>query len=109
MEQDRQPYPVGTTSVTLTVPSGVARTFTLLANTPSVTLKRNVTVDLAPDETKEIGLTPTLSDTQIIVPDYHTNRLVQISDMHGAGWRRRLPIPSTRTMLISTTRGKSML
>lgn len=79
-------YPVGTTSVTLTVPSGVARTFTLLANTPSVTLKGEATVDLAPDETKEIVLTPVTDSSQIIVPDNRNNRLVQISDMSGTGW-----------------------
>jgi hypothetical protein len=79
-------YPVGTTSATLSVPSGVARTFTLLANTPSVTMEGDATVDLAPDETKDIVLTPTLFASQIIVPDFANSRIVQISDMHGAGW-----------------------
>ncbi|MGD0728412.1 MAG: hypothetical protein ABSB63_23160 [Spirochaetia bacterium] len=79
-------YPVGTTTATLTVPSGIARTFTLLENTPSVTLIGNATVDLAPGETKSIALTPTAGASQIIVPDYYNYRLVQISDMSGTGW-----------------------
>jgi len=78
---------VGTDSVTLEVPAGVARTFTLLANTPSVTLKGEATVDLLPGQTKEIVLFPLAFDSQIIVPDPANNqRLVQIADMQGTGW-----------------------
>jgi hypothetical protein len=80
-------YAVGTDSVTLEVPAGVARTFTLLANTPSVTLKGEATVDLLPGETKEIVLAPLAFDSQIIVPDYRNYRLVQIADMAGTGWK----------------------
>jgi len=79
-------YPVGTSSVSLEVPAGRARTFTLLPSTASVTFKGEATVDLVAGETKEITLSPVLSDTQIIVPDYLNNRLVQISDMLGTGW-----------------------
>ena len=49
-------------------------------------MEGDATVDLAPDETKEIVLTPTLFASQIIVPDLANNRIVQISDMHGTGW-----------------------
>jgi hypothetical protein len=80
-------YSVGTTTTTLTVPSGVGRTFTLLANTESVTFRDDVTVDLAPDETKQIDLTPTLFASQIVVPDYSNSQVVQISDMKGTGWQ----------------------
>jgi len=80
-------YAVGTSSVTLEVPAGVGRTFTLLANTPSVTLKGEATVDLQPGETREVVLNPTLFDSQIIIPDYRNYRLVQISDMAGTGWK----------------------
>ncbi len=74
-------------SESLEVPAGPARTFTFLANTPSVTFKAEATVDLAAGETKEIFLSPVLSDTQIVVPDPYLNyRLVQISDMSGSGW-----------------------
>ncbi len=86
METIAAQYPVGTTSATLTVPSGVARTFTVLANTKSVTFRDDVTVDLAPDETKEIVLTPTLSASQIIIPDQLSGVVAQISDMNGTGW-----------------------
>jgi len=79
-------YPVGTTSATLSVPSGAARTFTLLANTPSVTFQGVSTVDLQPGATTEVTLNPTLFATQILVPDYLNSRLVQISDMTGTGW-----------------------
>jgi hypothetical protein len=72
--------------VSLEVPAGVARTFTLLANTISVTLRGDATVDLVAGEKKEITLSPVTIDTQIIVPDYKNNRIVQISDMLGAGW-----------------------
>jgi len=78
-------YSYGTTSATLSVPSGAARTFTVLANTPSVTFRDDVTVDLAPDETKEIDLTPTLFASQIIIPDNGNSRIVQIADMSGTG------------------------
>jgi hypothetical protein len=86
MDTIAKQYPVGTTKATLTIPSGVARTFTVLASTPSVTFRDDVTVDLAPDETAVIDLKPTLAASQIIVPDYSNSRLVQISDMSGAGW-----------------------
>jgi hypothetical protein len=79
-------YPMGTTTATITVPSGPARTFTLLANTPSVTFRDDVTVDLTPGETKSIVLNPVLATSQIIVPDYLNHRLVQIGDMSGTGW-----------------------
>ena len=82
-------FPAGTTSASVSVPSGASRTFTVLANTPSVTFRDDVTVDLAPDETKEITLTPTLFATQIIVPDIYNFRLVQVSDMHGTGWKEQ--------------------
>jgi hypothetical protein len=79
-------YTVGTTTATLTVPSGPARTFTILANTPSVTFRDDVTVDLAPGETKSITLNPVLATSQIIIPDNLNARFVQISDMRGTGW-----------------------
>ena len=79
-------YTAGTTTATLTVPSGVARTFTLLENTPSVTLIGTATVDLAPGETTSVVLTPMAGASQIIVPDYWNNRLAQIGDMSGTGW-----------------------
>jgi hypothetical protein len=83
METIATQYAVGTTSATLSVPSGAARTFTVLASTPSVTFRDDVTVDLQPDETTTVDLTPRLAETQIIVPDYGNFDLMQISDMSG--------------------------
>ena len=86
MDTITQSIAVGNTTTTLSVPSGIGRTFTLLENTPSVTLVGNATVDLAPGETKNIALTPTTGASQIVVPDWFNSRLVQISDMNGTGW-----------------------
>jgi hypothetical protein len=86
MDTVTKSYDAGTTTATLTIPSGAARTFTLLENTPSVSLMGDATVDLAPGETKNITISPVLSATQIIVPDYGSQRLAQIADMKGTGW-----------------------
>ena len=74
-------------SITVSVPAGPARTFTLLLNSPSATLQGVATVDLQPGETTQISVTPTLSATQIVIPDLYLNsRVVQISDISGTGW-----------------------
>lgn len=73
-------------SITVSVPAGPARTFTLLLNGPSATLEGVATVDLQPGETTTVNVTPTLGATQIVVPDYSAGRVVQISDMTGTGW-----------------------
>ncbi len=73
-------------SMTVSVPAGPARTFTLLLNSASATLSGSATVDLQPGETKSISLTPALSATQIVIPDANNGRIVQISDMNGTGW-----------------------
>lgn len=72
--------------LTLEVPAGSARTFTILINTFSVTFKGQTTVDLKPGEETVVDITPTLEATQIIIPDSYNYRVVQISDMEGAGW-----------------------
>jgi len=76
-------------SVTVDVPAGTARTFTLLINTVSVTFKGETTVDLKPGETKTIALAPEVVATQLIIPDALNNRVVQIGDMQGSGWKTR--------------------
>ena len=73
-------------SITVSVPAGPARTFTLLLNGPSATLQGVATVDLQAGESTTINVTPTLGATQIVVPDLLNNRVVQISDMNGTGW-----------------------
>jgi hypothetical protein len=76
-------------SATLEVPAGTARTFTLLVNTVSATFKGETTVDLKPGETRTIALTPRVVATQLIIPDALNNRVVQISNIQGAGWKTR--------------------
>ena len=56
-------------SITVSVPPGPARTFTLLLNSPSATLEGVATVDLQPGENKQITVTPTVGATQIVIPD----------------------------------------
>jgi hypothetical protein len=73
-------------SISIDVPSGLARTFTLLLNSPSATLQGVATVDLQPGESREIMVTPTVGATQIVIPDFQNSRIVQISDMNGTGW-----------------------
>ena len=73
-------------SITVSVPAGPARTFTLLLNSASATLQGSATVDLQAGQTTSINLTPTLGATQIVIPDNLNNRIVQISDMNGSGW-----------------------
>jgi len=75
-----------TSELTVEVPAGSARTFTLLINTFSVTFKGQTTVDLKPGEEAVVDITPTLESTQIIIPDSDNYRVVQISDMDGTGW-----------------------
>ena len=57
-------------SITVSVPAGPSRTFTLLLNGPSATLEGVATVDLQPGETTTVNVTPTLGATQIVVPDH---------------------------------------
>ena len=78
-------YPAST-SISIDVPAGHARTFTVLLNSPSATLQGVATVDLLPGETKDITVNPTVAGTQIVVPDFKNSRIVQISDMNGTGW-----------------------
>ncbi len=73
-------------SISVSVPAGVSRTFTLLVNSVSVSFQDQVTIDLLPGESRDITFTPALAATQIVVPDRLNNRIVQISDMAGAGW-----------------------
>jgi hypothetical protein len=73
-------------SISVSVPAGTARTFTLLVNNVSVSFQDQVTTDLQPGESRDITFTPALVATQIVVPDRLNNRIVQVSDMAGAGW-----------------------
>jgi hypothetical protein len=78
-------YPTISSSISIDVPAGLARTFTLLLSSASATLQGAATVDLLPGETKDIALNPTIAGTQIVIPDSGNGRLVQISDLKGTG------------------------
>ena len=74
-------------SAPVSVPAGKDRTFTILINTFSATFQDETTVDLESTPLQQtVDLYPGLYATQIIVPDYANERIVQISDMEGAGW-----------------------
>jgi hypothetical protein len=79
-------FPPGVPQIDLDVPAGAARTFTLLLTTASATLVGEATVDLRAGETRDVVLTPKLGGTDIVIPDANNYRIVQISDMTGAGW-----------------------
>jgi hypothetical protein len=70
-------------SISIDVPSGLARTFTVLLNGQSATLQGQATADLQPGETKDITVTPTIAGTQIVIPDNGNSSVVQIADMSG--------------------------
>jgi hypothetical protein len=82
----QQTYPPSVESIDLDVLAGPDRTFTLLLTTPSATLKAEATVDLKAGEIRDILFTPKLGGTDIVIPDGYNSRIVQISDMTGAGW-----------------------
>ena len=79
-------FPPAAPPIDLDVPAGPARTFTLFLTTPSATLMASETVDLRAGEDREILFTPKLGGTEILIPDAQNNRIVQISNMAGAGW-----------------------
>jgi hypothetical protein len=68
------------------VPSGSSRTFEVLAYTPSATLRGAATRDLAGGETVTIPISMGLYETKIVIPDWYSQRLVQIDDMLGSNW-----------------------
>jgi hypothetical protein len=79
-------FPADAPQIDLDVPAGPARTFTLFLTTPSATLVDEQTVNLAAGEVREILFAPKLGGTEILIPDGYNFRVVQISDMTGAGW-----------------------
>lgn len=76
---------LSSSEVTLEIPSGANRTISLLLNTVSATLIGEATVDLQPGEARDLLLDPVLADTQIVLPDYLNNRIVQYADIQGTG------------------------
>jgi len=84
-------YSTVPSSIEIEVPAGVDRQFELLAYPSSasaaISFKGTATVDLAAGETTEIVLTMDLNETKLLIPDNKNNRIVQIDDMGGGGWK----------------------
>ena len=78
-------YPASTTSISIEVPSGSQRTFEVLAQTPSATLRGATTITIAPGEVT-VSINMDVHNTKILIPDPQNVRIVQIDDMTGAGW-----------------------
>jgi len=78
-------FPASTTSISIEVPSGSQRTFEVLAQTPSATLRGTTTMNIAPGEVT-VPVTMDVYSTKIIIPDRQNVRIVQIDDMTGTGW-----------------------
>ncbi len=73
--------------IKLDVPAGADRKFTLSASTPSATLRGEATVDLQSGEIKTISIDMLIYETRIILPDRNNNRIIQIDDIDGTGWK----------------------
>lgn len=71
----------GIPTLTLFVPSGSSRKFTVLANTPSATLGGTAESDLSPGENVSISITMGLYATKLVIPDSFNNRILQIDDI----------------------------
>lgn len=72
--------------ITIDVPSGENRTFTLSAGTPTVTIRGVTTVDLKSGESKTISINMQVHESKIVIPDRNGFLLIQINDNTGAGW-----------------------
>ncbi len=91
METISQSIDADQSSLTLEVPAGEARTFTLDMSNKTATFSGSVTEDLTAGEETELTIPLELTGMKLIVPDaaYHLaegGRIVQINDMTGAGW-----------------------
>lgn len=78
-------YPASTTTISIEVPSGSQRTFEVLAQTPSATLRGATTMNIAPGEVT-VSINMDVHNTKIVIPDRQNERVVQIDDMTGTGW-----------------------
>ena len=80
----------GESSISLEVPAGAAREFSLTASNVSVTTSGSTVADLPAGAAVEISIPLHLRETRIVVPDAFNNRIVQIDDMTGTGWNTLL-------------------
>ena len=93
METIEKSIAVGDNEITIEVPAGNDRTFSLTMHNPSVTVTGEITEDLTAGEEVDITVPLELNETKLIIPDadYYNDggRLVQIDDMTGSGWIER--------------------
>ncbi len=74
-------------SVTVEVPAGSGRRVDVFLNTASATMGGSAVVDVARDAVTNVTVPiNALFDTAIVLPDTKNSRVVQFTDMNGAGW-----------------------
>jgi len=74
------------TEVSLEVPAGPDRTFTVLVNTADMTFKGETTIDLVAGESTTVSVRPVLAVTKLVFPDALGGKVIQIDDISGSGW-----------------------
>jgi hypothetical protein len=77
---------VGDEEITVEVPAGSDRTFTLTMQNPSVTFSGEVKEDLTAGEELDITIPLEFESSRIIIPDPDANRMVQVDTFTGGGW-----------------------
>ena len=85
-----QEYAASVEGITVEVPAGAARAFSLLVNTAWAVFRGDATVYLPPGVSTTVTLDMGLYATELIFPDYNdfgNGRLIQIDDISGAGWQ----------------------
>ncbi len=91
METVSETVPMETGSLTLYLPAGSSRYFSVIARgSGTITEYRGeTTADLIAGEARDISLQMRVTDTKIVIPDFRSSggRLVQIDDMDGNGWQ----------------------
>ncbi|MBW8003603.1 MAG: hypothetical protein FVQ80_16590 [Planctomycetes bacterium] len=78
-------------SINVEVPAGADRQFELIAyvsdQSAALSFIGTATADLAPGVPKKITLNMGLHETKLVIPDYTGNKLIQIDDISGTGWK----------------------
>ena len=88
-------FSADTTTITVVVPAGEARTISVIAavsplsESAALAFTGKETLDLNPGEEKSISVTMIVSETKLVLPDYSFVRVVQFDDISGANSRTR--------------------
>ena len=75
-----------TGKVTLNVPPGNSRTFSLTASTANQYYSGVLTINIAAESTPSLTIPMKFARSNILIPDRYNSRLVQISGITGTGW-----------------------